>query len=75
MFDNWVVCFTKFDHDTDKMLQVLGRHIDPTEFVIYGKIEKFLKANGCRTDTCVAFHNGSYIGNWEDVAEYLKKEH
>lgn len=74
MFDNWIVCFTKYDHDTDKMMQALGCRIDPEEFLIYGKIEKFLRASGLRTDTCIAFHEGSYVGTWEDVAEYLKKK-
>lgn len=68
--ERWVVCYHS---SNDRKVQALLdlQEIKYKEFLIYGTIRAFLLSLGISTNETVVWHGTNYIGNYEQLQNYL----
>lgn len=73
-FENgWAIVGSPTHDSIDKLWGKLKTYgIKPKEFMMYGDIRTFVRANELNEDEAIAFHKGRYIGNLEQTSFYLE---
>lgn len=72
-FENgWAVVGHTANDSIDELYNTLSRFgIKPKEFMLYGDIRTFVRANDLPENEAIAFHKGHYIGTLDQVLSYL----
>lgn len=73
MQSNWAVMSRGeqiADHEKLYTL-LLESGIKPREFIIYAELRGFLASQGLSEMEPIAFHNGRYVGKYDEVSKYL----
>ena len=68
----WVLVGHSADEGTEQLFSKLSSYgIIPKEFMLYGDIRTFIRANSLPENEAMAFHKGHFIGNIGQVDDYL----
>lgn len=72
-FENgWAIIGHSANEGIETLYNTLSQYgIKPKEFMLYGDIRTFIRANELDESQAMAFHKGRYVGNVNDVLNYL----
>ena len=72
METGWAIVGHSANEGIETLYNTLSQYgIKPKEFMLYGDIRTFIRANDLDESQAMAFHKGRYVGNVDDVVNYL----
>lgn len=71
--EGWAVVGHTANDSIDKLYDKLRSHgIKPKEFMLYGDIRTFIRANDLPENEALAFHKGYYVGPLDMIDHYIE---
>lgn len=73
IFDGWAIVGHSANEGIETLYNTLSQYgIKPKEFMLYGDIRTFIRANELDESQAMAFHRGTYVGNLEQTKDYIE---
>ena len=70
----WAIIGHASNETTEHLYNKLRKHdIKPKEFMLYGDIRTFVRANELPEDEAIAFHQGLYVGTIDYIDPYINE--